>query len=588
MIIINLRNIIISTLLTFLLHYSLHAQTVDFIFLMDVSGSMEFSLDGAKTNAGSPAIGGDPVPAGQTSWERIYYVKNSLPIIGVLIDRILAPPFGPVSDKNYAIAIFPGSGYPASPEPILLKDSGESSSILRAWSRPYFENIVSNQLTTRWNGTPIKRALHLAVNQWSSTPSTNKKIIFLLTDGRERDDAAPGIPDLTGIDGAAIQMGTGSETNLGFLQGIFGSSNVRDFILHLEGDPAETLTKNFVKSFFQIALYPEFTDPTFIMTNDSVKTFDVEITEYDKQLYFIASWHEPKDSSKITFTVQSPNDTLTPQRATELNDVSYIEGSTFTMYVIDPGYLQDNVGIWHGKIDGSTLNSKSKQITDYIVGGPSELYCRPHVNTSPGLTFTGNSLTYTFQTFIDELILKNLHMQLELKRPIISLGNWYAMHKLEPFELDSVRNLKFPGFVSETFKKNYYLKNFRSIDLPVYALDTLKLEDDGQNNDKEPGDGVYGVVLEKVSQPGTYQSRLLVNGQTPEGQKFTREFTQIHVVEPQIEGTWGFSQLNIRHVEQSNGFRTFETIFTPKDSFGNYLMPGQGEFINIHVSGQYE
>ncbi len=592
----KINQIIFTLLFLFILPSLLYADfpaNVDFIFLIDVSGSMEFSLDGTTTNAGHPVPDDAPLPAGQDSWERIYYVKESLPIIGVLIDEILMAPAGSVENRRYAIAIFPGSASPASPDPITLMGIGETSSDLRDWNKPAFDDIIDNQLTTRWNGTPINRALHTAVNLWTGTPASNGKVLFLLTDGKEYDSASPGTPTLTGINLGVIQMGTGPETDLPFLQTIPGVAHLRSYILDAQN--LETLTKEFVEAFFDGSFFTDpgeeyvvDEDPTFIMTNESIKTFEIDVTEYDKQLYFITSWHEPKNENKVTFFLKTSGNTLTPEIVKTIDDVSYREGSTFAMYIINPGYLEQNQGKWQGIIDGRTLAPETEQVTDYIVGGPSRLLVRPYQNTSPGIKFTGDSLIYTFNILIGDTVLKNLDTELELSRPATPLGNWFAYNKLTQVELDCVRNLKFSGTVSDAFKKYFYLKNSKAINLPTQVTDTLKLSDDGKHNDKEENDGIYGVVLENVSQPGIYESRLLAQGKTPKDQNFTREFTQTHVVEPHIEGQWDFSELEIIEGKLSEKYRTYKIIFTPKDRFGNYLIPGQRKHINIQISGEHE
>jgi hypothetical protein len=595
-----------SILILLLLAMPLQAQfpaNMDFIFLIDVSGSMEFSLDGVTLAAGSPPTPGASLPAGQTSWERLYYVKEALPVLGNIVENILAGSPHNVTQKRFAFGIFPGMQAPALPNPIFLSGSGGAfgATQLRAWSQCEFNNILgngcppaaANQVTSRWNGTPIKSALNMAIAEWAANPPATPfgKIIFLLTDGKSYSEGATVVGSLAGINIAAIGFGVNgvsNETDYPFLYSITSPANVATFDTDLNSTATKTLTNLHVQAFFNVLTYPTVSDPGFIMTPDSIKTFAVEVTEYDQQLYFVTAWNEPKNSNKVGFTLQTPSATITPQNAASLNGVSYTEGATYKMYAVNPNFLQGHLGTWKLIVDGSTLSRGTKQITDYLVGGPSTLRVNLLKNSSSGILFTTDSLRYVFQALAGENILKGLDMKVELATPSIAPGNWFAKYKLSASELKFVRNLDTSGYVSDTFKKSYYLQKYKMVTPPKQKINFFKLFDDGKNLDQEPQDGTYGFVLKNISQPGLYRSRLLASGKTPTGQAFTREYAQTHLVEPRIEGNWSSTMLNINLLSGTEFTKTYEIKFTPKDRFGNYLAPGQAENIKIDVTGKRE
>ncbi len=608
---INLRNVIISILL-FLSTLSLRAQEfpehLEFIFLVDVSGSMEFSLNGLNVSTfdgsqqgpgflGSPGDHPHPeTPAAHTeydpnaSWQRLWYIRNVLPILGDIIENIPivgtgTDPDATVLDRKYGFGIFPGNSELFS----WLTTNGSGDNLV-AWSQEQYNNIVNTLLTPRWNGTPIGTALNAANSEWPALSRNLGRILYLLTDGSlHGGDPIPftSPPSYFKI----LSFGLGERgvyetnfTDLELFSHYFGQLNT-----HKEISPTnevKNFTTNQVDGFFGLLDYPIVSDPAFVMTSDSLKKFKIEVTEFDKQLYFITSWHEPKDSNKVVFTLETPHRTITPDDAAGLIDVVYSEGSTYLMYVINPTFLKDHLGTWQLKIDGSSLLPGEEQITDYLVGGPSSLKAEATANTSGTLVFTGDSLIYTFKVRTEEDILKDVEMEIKITTPSIAPGNWFAENKLSEFEMKELDNIQFPGFATKAFKKSYYIRKFKQVKAPVPVTSSIKLKDDGKHGDGDALDGIYGAVLTNISHPGLYRSRLLVEGKTLNGQDFTRELRQTHIVEPKISGDWKHSEFKANLLKVSEGTKVYQIKFIPKDPFGNYLMPGQAKDINIEIVGK--
>ncbi len=601
--------------------------TMEFIFLIDVSGSMEWSLDGTNVSVfGGPQIGpgnpgspGNPPypPAAGSSWQRLWYVRQCLPVLGDIVENI--PPV-PTSTKRFAVGIFPGATFPASATPVLLQGTGGAfiSANLRAWNQCEFNNILGsgplvataacpgsppNQITSRWNGTPIGDALQLADTQWpGALPANTGRILFLLTDGSDHGSVmnpytvAANLKGTKSVKIAALGIGQSgvSETDYTLLTTITTDTDCKGGpITSLESFNSDALlpknlTNTLVTTFFNALCYSTVSDPVFTMRRGTVKTFNVEVTNYDEQLYFITSWHEPVDSNKVVFTLQTPNLTITPQNAASLGGVTFIDRSAYMMYVINPNFLQANLGTWRLIIDGANLPPETEQLTDYFVGGPSALKIDIDRLSSHGIIFTGDSLRYVFRAIAGETILKNVNMKVEIAKPSMAPGNWYAAHKLSAAELKYVKSIKFPGEASDTYKKSYYLRQFKKIAPPSLQTDRLKLFDDGEHTDNGKNDGTFGNALKNISRPGLYRSRLLVDGKTPTGQAFTREHLQNLLVEPKIDSTWGASRLDIGFLSQNDSTKTFEIKFTPRDRFGNFFIPGQAQHVKIEVSGKRE
>lgn len=604
---------ILSVVFLLISSVALYAQfppnlDLDIIILVDVSGSMEFSLNGRNTSYGAANGPGDPSNPGDhpyppdldeppvgaaSSWQRLWYVRQSLPVLGDIIENI-----PPRVDIRFAFGIFPGQAAPGSLDPVLLaRTGGTSPNIhLRDWSQCEFENILGispstpsttcpvptgNQVTSRWNGTPIGSALWLALNEWAATPPTDPantdSLIFLLTDGSLHGGASvPAAADLVNVEIASLGIGQAGVHEVDYSLLLSLSSHVRRFEFPTQDE--KTLTNSLVGLIFGALGYSTVSDPIFIITAGEVKTFDVQVTKYDKQLHFITTWHEPRDSNKVGFTLQTPSITLTPQNAQTVNGVSYFEGTTYKMYIVESSFLLQNQGSWTLTIDGAPLAPGTKQRTDYLVGGPSSLRVELVEDSPNRIVLTGDKLNYGFRIVANDTVLKDLDTWIKISTPSIAPGNWFAKHKLSPSEIAYVKNLKFPGYVSDTFKKSYYLQNVRGIALPQIKSEIFELSDDRN--------GVYRIGFEHISFPGLYSSRLLASGDMATGQRFTREFAQTKLVIPKIEANWQKSRLDMELASQTATTKTYEIVYTPKDQFGNFMIPGEAENIKIDVSGE--
>ncbi|UCG50927.1 MAG: porin family protein [Candidatus Latescibacterota bacterium] len=573
-----------------------------FIFLIDVSGSMEFSLnglnfstfDGSKRGPGTPSSPGDPPfpPADNSSWQRLYYVRQSLPVLGDIVDNILTlSAGGDVAQKKFAFAKFPGNSVDAS----WLSGSASTDVELRTWSQTEYCDIIgkdcvngldtgTNQLTPFWWGTPIVSALIQANAKLSTIPTSpeNGKVVFLLTDGSPHPDLPPP-PIASDVNIAAVGMGVdgAKETDYDFLLSITDPRFVTGVFTHDED--VTVLTTELIKTFFDVLEWETISDPSFVMTPGSLKAFDVEVTEQDRQLFFVTSWHEPRDTSKVAFTLEAPGVTLTPSTAAELDDVAYSEGATYLMYVVRPNFLADHLGTWRLRIDGGPLPPDSRQITDYFVGGASDL--KVNIEGVPaGRISTGGTLPLAFGVAEAGTTIPNVEMRVELTTPTESPGNWFAGNKLTADELRRVKGMEFPGYVSDAFKKYCYLRSIKNVAMPKRVTETIALFDDGAHDDRESGDGVFGNALTNVSAPGLYRVRLLITGKTTSGAAFTRERVQTHIIEPNIEGDWTSSDLDVDFVSESESGSLHDVTFTPRDRFGNYLAPGHADDITITPS----
>jgi hypothetical protein len=557
-------------------------KTMDFIFLIDVSGSMEFSFDGDY-----------PV---DPSEQRISYIRESLEALGPIIQTIsIADPGSPFENVNavrFAFAIFPGDP-PDSPVEVSWLNGTATS--LDAWSQAEYDN-TRGSLSPRWAGTPIISALNAAYHLWgpwdpgADPPSDLGKVIFLLTDGKRYggDPELDFKPDDENIKIGAILIGSEwdlAETDLPFLNslgpllsdGTRLTATVFDII-----DDVQTVTGDHVKNLFGVLEWANLVDPTFIMTRESKETFDVEVTEYDQYLFFITSWHEPRDTNKVAFTIEAPGATLTPESLSD--GVKYSEGSTYQMYSVAPGFLAAHLGTWKLVIDGSTLPPQTRQITSYLVGGPSELQINQDSPLKVKRLFTGDSLLLAFHVSARGAVVPNAKMKVEIKMPAESAGNWFARNTLTKEELQRVRNRQFPGHVEDSSKKSHYLRFTKQVKGPDRTVETLELFDDGTHGDQTSGDGIFSNSLRNIKTPGLYSVQLLVEGETPGGSRFTRELTQNFLVEPKIEANWTASSLDVRLVTKTKAGALYQLTFTPRDRFGNYLEPGHGDDITINLS----
>ncbi len=604
---INLRNVIISILL-FLSTLSLRAQefpdNLDIIILVDVSGSMEFALDGTY-------------PAPVADERRLDYVTHGLDALVRVFTRLSDPIFpsggGGVNNRRFAIGRFPGN----APDLFTWLEQNndpppDGNSNLRDYN-DYNGDIelpaIISTLSIRWAGTPIGTAIIDAIQMFDDngdTPSTaTGSVIFLFTDGKRYNGESIYEPGYSSGDGVnrvrateirdyidhpdivadtedkikIVSLGFGdevsSETDFDMLDDISVVSAGR---FDPNAESGEDFTKRIIyNSFSGMGYGAALSDPSFLLSPGDVQENIYPVTNNDQRLLFMVSWSEPKVDSTIEFTMRDAlGQLIDPAAASQDTNIVYDAGKTFQMYTIGLPYFQNNLGMWTLIVNGENL-VKSENYS-YSILGHSTLQLKDASNPLQRAKFTGDKMQLQVSLTGDGNPILDAVVTAQVSGPNIGAGNWFAEYVLTPSQLDSVRSIPFPGFVEDVYKKYYYMNHINNIDLPGTNAFEIVLTYDQR-------DSLYKGESTPLSRPGIYDLMVTAtNDSAKNANPFKRDLSLNYHIKVRPNLDWTISSLEFDRIsDQSGDNDIYKLKFTPLDKFRNFVKPGKKDNIKFHV-----
>ena len=598
-------------------------QHMDIIILVDVSGSMQFSLDGSNTNA----------PVGM---RRIDYAKNGLNALHHIFSRLFESATTPaptdpgdetgggVQTIRVAIGTFPGlvplGGGTTPDEFTWLPQSGVST--LRIYN-PAIQtelNTIFNGLSITWLGTPIGTALHNpnwmtngkpyrgAMQMFQDFPNpgggTNGKMIWLFTDGKRHGGepiySGSGSPSAANVlfnSSIDHQSATDVPNNrikiasLGF--GDFSEVDtetdfamLRDISKYFEpyNITVNPSSGDFTKKAINTALSSGWNrqlgliDPGHRIVPDSIQVHSDFVTRYDdKKLLFLISWNEPRTENALKFTMRNPAGALIdPDYAARQPNIDYDFGATFKMYTVQEESL--SVGEW--KLIVNAEDIEKPQWYSYSILGFSDLQLEDRTDPRGQPRFAGDSLKLKVALTADTIFVSNAKITAKVTGPQTGGGNWFANYPLTAAQFDSVLKIEFPGPVENFYKKYYYLHHLKEVPLPG----TISFEIPLVYN---PKDSLYHGKSSALTRPGIYQVELLATNDTSaSGFFFKRNLKLNYYVELKPNLDWSYSSLEFRKIASKEriGIDFYQAKFTPRDQYLNFLKPGKEE--NIKFTAQ--
>ena len=212
---------------------------------------------------------------------------------------------------------------------------------------------------------------------------------------------------------------------------------------------------------------------------------------------------------------------------------------------------------------------------------------------------TGDRMVISAQLTQNGRPLLNQTVKVQVQRPNQGMGNWFAENPVsfETIEKAVAEQLG-PNStaavekITPVFKKQVYLTRIASVGLPprshVFPIDGIDMTDDGLDGDPRAQDGVYTVDLGPVTtKTDTYAFKVVATGTTSGGNAFRRERT-IHInIQPRLDFTLQFTQVDVSFIPGSvvEGRQRFKASIRPQDHLGNLWGPGHGDQVKITCAG---
>lgn len=475
-----------------------------------------------------------------------------------------------------------------------------------------------------YHSTPMKAGLETSIALFSPDPGSHRAIL-LLSDGAHNVPTGSSpldlLPTLTSaakpirvlaigfgesvsVDHPKLQQ-LASQTNPGLTGGGFFAYNPA-----VPGN-TESLEGFYNKLFTDIFALQEAVDPTAWILPGETQTHPVRVTEFDQRITFAISWRTPQ-RNLLGLELIAPNgERIGPKSPL----ARYYQGPKHKMYAVDVNLLSPAyVGEWTMEVTRREAGPVIG-ITAVSVGGVGgaggdgpETYSYD-VITRSGLEMavrfdkpvyrTGDRMVISAQLTENGRPLLNQTVKVQVRRPDQGMGNWFADHPVsfEAIEKAVAEQLG-PNSaaavekITPVFKKQFYLTRIGSVDMPpsnpVFPADGIDMTDDGLGGDPRAQDGIYTADLGQVTtKTDTYAFKVVATGTTSGGTPFRRERT-IHVnVQPQIDFTLQFTQVDISFIPGSvvPGRRRFKASIRPQDRLGNLWGPGHGEAVRITCAG---
>jgi hypothetical protein len=358
---------------------------------------------------------------------------------------------------------------------------------------------------------------------------------------------------------------------------------------HLQGkffrvtDPGMTLTGS-LKSIFTTLMNLE-TEKDSLGTIKAGETVidPVKINKYDRKISFLLSRETP-DQEKLGFFISSPDG---KPIANDSPGVTLHEGETFTIITLDERFLRQpgkpGTNPWKININAHDLEN-SRQV-DYFYSVITDSALEMKTGFDKATYETGDTITVTVEITEGEQgqpLTGLTDVTAVVTRPREGQGNWYALNKISPAELESIPGTIGEESLSRQQRKAIYLARERGGVLAVLSQNTrplvLRLYDDGSHGDKTKADGIYTNQYTDVIKEGTYCFRFRAAGEQWEREKIE----QVMVV-PKPHPA--YSSLDIRWYDTTPDDPPqylYHVELVPKDPYGNFIGPGHTVEVNIH------
>jgi hypothetical protein len=321
-------------------------------------------------------------------------------------------------------------------------------------------------------------------------------------------------------------------------------------------------------------------DPRGVIKAGSTVNREIAVSEHDTKVSFYLSWATRK-TEQLGLTVHSSDGLV----VSEIDaGVSVKQGATYTTLTVDKTFLNltGKVGTnpWRLEIDATKLSDTPQEYYQYSVLMSSALKMK--VNAEAATNSTGDTITVTAQLSIDNKAVTGLNdVFVSVNRPEEGPGNWFAVNKVSPEELDKIPAIVGKEVLSPISRKFRFLRDIRKIPLPGRTEPaSLPLYDDGTHGDVTANDGTYTNQYSDTVKEGTYGFRFRATGKSSSIASFQREFHIDKYLGVRVSGE-GLSVDISQLADNIAGLSRLKVTATPKDKLGNYLGPRYAKSIQF-------
>lgn len=578
---------------------------LDIIILIDVSGSMQFSLDGCNQQPGYPdpitgatVSGVPPNPNDPTctacavcsggahpnpSWQRLHYVKEGLNALTYIFTRLQDTGDGGVQSIRFAFGKFPGGSSATPTEFSWLPISGTST--MRTYSASELSSLISG-LDITWFGTPIGTALYNpnytingkprgAIQKFSDPPNpqtTNLgKMIWLFTDGKQHG----GEPIYSGSSSSGsghanvlfkgmidhmsamdlpndrikiVSVGFGDnsdvsgETDFAMLNDISKQFGKYDPLMQ-SMELADDFTKTTINTGFSSCWNKQvtLTDPTHFINPVTVVEHVEYVTEYDQKMLFLISWNKPRTKNALNFSLRSATGVIIDSSFASQNSDLEYDSGKVFKMYTVHKAFLEN-NIGEWKLVVDASGMEKPEYYSYSILGFSDLQLLDKTDQKEIPHFTGATFKLKVAVQAKDAHVSNANVTARIIGPEEGAGNWFASHTLTPAQFDSVLNIGFPGHVENFYKKYYYLNILNRIPLPKIVSSEITFT-------YNPEDGLYYAQGPVIQRPGIYEVEIIAKREAgSEEFSFRRDLKRSYYIDIKPNLNWTISKLDFRKI----------------------------------------
>lgn len=573
-------------------------KPVDAVLLLDTSGSMGWHRSGSTSDLAGGCC------------SRLASAKSAAKDF---VNRLGL--FDP--DSRLAVAIFPGQPYPSteyarpftpatglavvSDYPTVVTDIGGEVPAACGDCSTIPAPGGTTGIPVNWNGTPTRSGLAQAQTMLTAATGDTRRIIILLSDGAWNtppgdDPAAAGpIGDLVAnqIHVYTVGMGTGTDNvnhtslqDISIGTGVGTATDPIGFTTFNLGDTSESNLVPFFEKVLTDMVSLEFaSDPSGKVALGKTTEHPVVISDHDELASFTVSW-ESSQADLLDFHVQTPDcTTLTPQ----------VSGGGYKNLTVEGSLLRAPTSAdgcdWRLVVSYPRSGASSAATLTYNYSVITRSSLNMNVRLDRDRIFTGDEPVIEVRLAEENRRLQGGKIEAVVRRPKSAIGDWHFdslrfQRQIED-QLKTVPTEISGEPLSRVERKNVVLLHNLKLALPgILSEPTLKLNDEGRDGDRYPGDGIYAATLRDVSVPGVYEIRLAATGVARNGQPYRRERTIQKFVDmvanEEVTAKEGAIESFQRGPQPQPG--VIRVSVTPFDAAGNYLGPGYENEIQITSS----
>jgi len=308
-----------------------------------------------------------------------------------------------------------------------------------------------------------------------------------------------------------------------------------------------------------------------IMAGDSVKP-GLKIDPHARKISFLLTWDSP-GKKRLNLSIDADEDS--PHLASPSLKMS--EGKTFQLVTLYKDELKvrdrgDELP-WQLRIEAPGLDAGDTE--NYRLSILMDSPVRMDAGFDKSLYYSGDTITLHAAIMRNGNPLTGLNeVTVSVSPPAEGVGNWFARHKITPFELESLPDSNGDERLSRLERKTVFLVEKEGTAFPGYKkgapLPRIPLFDDGSHGDKRKGDGVYTNRFKDTGKEGTYTFNFQAAGADFSLEQNCQQYISIKP-NPQ------YSLLELKWFDKSSDESPqylYNINLIPKDSLGNFLGPG--------------